>query len=152
MRNVERGAARDDGDRGPLLLAEASPQLRERLAAGRKDALRPPTPLRRGEQRAAAEEDDIGERTQEAHDEAVVVALVRDERVRALDVRDRDDPVQCLHEVRVDARAVEAEPAVVAAAKRGGQLALRQIVLLPEELQAHRTSARNSRRRSASSS
>ena len=85
-------------------------KLRERVFAGREDAAGPPAPLRRREQRPGADQHDVRERAQQAHHELVVVALVGDERVRPLELRDRDDPVERLDEVRVDARASKPSP------------------------------------------
>src|SRR5690349_10413153 len=82
----------------------------------------------------------------------VVLALVRDQCVRSVDLRDRDDAVDRLDEVRIDARRVEAERPVVERLELRRQRAPRQIVPLPQELERQRVSARNSLRRFASSS
>ena len=105
-----------------LRLAEPRAQLGERVLALRIDALRPPAALRRREQRSGADEHDVRERAQQPHHELVVLALVGDERIRPLERRDRDDPVERLDEVRVDARRLEAELAGVERAQLVRQL------------------------------
>jgi hypothetical protein len=118
----------------------------------RVHALRAPPALRRREQRAGPDQHHVRECAEDPHQELVVVALAGDERVRAFERRDRNDAVERLDEVRVHARPIETEPAAVELLQRVGQCGLCQVRVLPEELKRHRISARNSRRRSASSS
>jgi hypothetical protein len=89
------------------------------------DSRRTPAPI----------ENDIGERSQHAHQEAVGVVVACDQLVRPRHGRDRHDAVERGDEVRVDGRVREADVTAVKPRQFGGQLDRRKAGLLQQDVE-----------------
>ena len=132
---VEGTAGSDEYDSRPLRPPAAAAEFSKIFRRRGVDALGSPGALRRGEHRPGSHEYHVCTSAQEAHDEPIGLAFAGDQRVRARKLRDRDDPVDRLHEVREDARLVEADPASVEPAQLGRQVELRQARCFEKELE-----------------
>ncbi len=126
MCRIDGAAPREDRHLRRLGPAELPAKLGVAVRSRWVDPLRPPRAAGRGAQHARADQDDVSECSKQAHQEAVRVAVRGDQVVRARNAGYRDHTVERGHEVRVEARLLEAEVAGVQAVELGRELDLGQ--------------------------
>ena len=133
--DVDRAARRHDGQ--PRVGREAEPRARllKERSTRRVNRVGAPHLAAALAERARADEDPVGAGAQEAHDEAVGLAIAADDVTRFVASRQGHDPVEGGDEVGDHARPRKAQLASVSRSEWGGQRPLRQSRTLEEDLE-----------------
>ena len=135
MLGVDVTPPAEDRDLGRRRQAETGAEVGIRIGSGRVDQLGAPGAPRRLAEDAGADENDSGERSQHAHQEAVRIVVACDQLIRPRHGRDRHDAVERGDEVRVETGNVESEVATVEPRELVWEPGPRETIALVEQLE-----------------
>ena len=135
MFRIDGAVSREDGNLGCSRRPESFAERGVVDCSGRVDRLRLPGAARARTQHSRRDQHEIGECTEDPHEEAIGVVAAGDELVRPRHGRDRHDAVDARDEVRVQARVGEAEVAAVEAREFVREIRAWKVVDLVQDLQ-----------------